>query len=714
MGQTVLHGLDALKNWNKKSEEKPAEKSEEKKPALPEKPYNQKLATAPYNFVDLPTDILASPLDAYRDVFLSGDQKAIRKAFREYLEKSEGGTHDGYIDLDVESLTPIFIGGSISSFAPAGKPIIPGSTIRGMVKNLFKIGTLGAMRAEEDFHDRHLYFRCIMAQNNAAKWQEELHELYKGQMTDGTKSKTKSGFLIRTKEGWFICPMKESRTSERCLIAEFEARTGNIVDPGMKDVRVFWDENAAIAYAISGKTKGDVYFENWDQYNDYKEETKRIAEKNASAADVRRRKVGKQFVLQYPLAEVDWDVARRIPVDEGVVQEYRDDKNRRGVNLLKLCSNVGKRKGGSIDDKRLQEIFPEAPKDIEIIAPCCYLPDEQSGVVRSFGHGHYFRVAYPFPISNAVKTELRDQPTIDFADALFGATLRKKESLGMRQKPLWASRVFFEDAHAVGNVKAANKSERTHPLVGPNPTSYQLYLKQPQGVETGDTDTLTTWGSPDAEIRGYKLYWHRPKASWIASKEEKDQDKGKKPEEQMTHEIMPLLEGNRFKARIRFCNLSDVELGALLSVFHPNGAAQLDCKLGHAKSLGFGSVRIKPTLFVENADKYAQLFGGDGWNKTVEANDGATYMEAFQKYVEGKGMDGEWRHINNGLLAKMLDWQNAVENPEQWNKNTSPMAGNVKTGDVNSRYKSRACLPEIGKMVKTKKTKDKEKRKKKS
>ena len=57
----------------------------------------------------------------------------------------------------------------------------------------------------------------------------------------------------------------------------------------------------------------------------------------------------------------------------------------------------------------------------------------------------------------------------------------------------------------------------------------------------------------------------------------------------------------------------------------------------------------------------------------------------------------------------MLDWENTKAIPD-WNKRTAPMSGNVKTDEVDSRYISRARLPEINEVVKSdRKAKDKKK-----
>ena len=82
------------------------------------------------------------------------------------------------------------------------------------------------------------------------------------------------------------------------------------------------------------------------------------------------------------------------------------------------------------------------------------------------------------------------------------------------------------------------------------------------------------------DIRGYKMYWHkRGLAKWeIDSPDNKIE--GMIP-------IRPLKQGNVFKGRIRFTDLSEVELGALLKVFALGANDdELYYKLGQGKSLG--------------------------------------------------------------------------------------------------------------------------------
>ncbi|MBR3745560.1 MAG: hypothetical protein IKN27_01205 [Selenomonadaceae bacterium] len=173
----------------------------------PQKNFSQP-PTAPYNFVSLPKKVLPAQFQNVDD-------------FKEHVTSAQ--TVSGEILLDIETLTPLFIGGNESkNFAPVGKPIIPGSSLRGMFKNIFKIVTCGAFRGEstaqkkgEDFNDEHIYFRCIMGVGRYP-WTKSLNKLYNGRMIHSFKGKdgkivpaksARPGFLIHTSDNKiFIAP----------------------------------------------------------------------------------------------------------------------------------------------------------------------------------------------------------------------------------------------------------------------------------------------------------------------------------------------------------------------------------------------------------------------------------------------------------------------------------------------------------------------------
>lgn len=215
--------------------------------------------------------------------------------------------------------------------------------------------------------------------------------------------------------------------------------------------------------------------------------------------------------------------------------------------------------------------------------PCHFLYEDNQ--VTAFGHGQFFRIPYKNAIGDVVPQNLQDEKIIDFADAVFG----RKEN--------WASRVFFEDAAPTAKISTL-ETAAAHPLMQPNPTSYQLYLKQ-------GGETLTHWDKDKAPLRGYKLYWHNQIWDWKDNSNARD-DLAKK--------LTSLKHKTKFISKIRFQNLSAVELGALLMIFDLNGAENPAYKIGMGKLFGFGSIKITPKLFIKNEDAYTgEIFDSEGF-----------------------------------------------------------------------------------------------------
>ncbi|MBR4383441.1 MAG: TIGR03986 family CRISPR-associated RAMP protein [Selenomonadaceae bacterium] len=648
----------------------------------PQKNFSQP-PTAPYNFVSLPKKVLPAQFQNVDD-------------FKEHVTSAQ--TVSGEILLDIETLTPLFIGGNESkNFAPVGKPIIPGSSLRGMFKNIFKIVTCGAFRGEstaqkkgEDFNDEHIYFRCIMGVGRYP-WTKSLNKLYNGRMIHSFKGKdgkivpaksARPGFLIHTSDNKiFIAPSiyKSDRKNDRILIREYEEKY-NVTIPERNSSRIAWD--GGTAYIITGSQKFDKLY----------------CEKCYArlSNDEEKKKAGKQFIRFTKIDYLDWCREHWFEVSDEVLASYRHDRNRKGVDLVPRDED-GKKVAGTLGREELKNLVGEnLPRDVVSLIPCHFL--EERGQVTAFGHGQCFRIPYQRRISDAVK--ISGNESVDFADALFGS------------KELWASRVYFEDAAPVEKISTL-ETAKAHPLMQPNPTSYQLYLKQDGKGE------LVHWDIKSAQIRGYKLYWHKP-ADWKATafelrenqkrlnpdkkpltKEMTPPDTGKRPEEKkepLTKDMTPLNTGNKFTSKIRFKNLSSVELGALMMIFDLNGAKNLAYKIGQGKPFGFGSVRITPKLFVENESTYTKLFDGDGWQNPCREKNPAEYLDAFKKYLKTCGLFDAWQKVMDELKM-ILDFSPATK--KGWSNSVKQMSGTPKnfngkeTMELDERFKQRTPLPTI-------------------
>ena len=613
---------------------------------------NSQSATAPYNFVGLPDKPLSSEIDNATE-------------FAEHIKNH--GKFSGEIILDIETLTPLFFGGnskdSTITFSPTGDPIIAGSSLRGMLKNIFKIVTCGTFRGRtesqkkgEDFNDEHIYYRCLMGVGKYF-WTKDLNKEYNSRMTSNVKGKdgkfhpaknARCGFLIQTTDNeYYIAPSiyAHDRKTDRILIKEYEEKFNDRVQI-RNDSRVTW--HGREAYIITGSQK---YLYDEESYERLKD----------------KKSAGKQFIRFTKIDYVDW--SKRIELPDDVRKSYEHDRNRGGVDLFK--------DRGILKREELLTLVKNLPEDVKTLIPCHYL--EEGGQVTAFGHGQCFRIPYQKSIGDIVPSALNDKEfkIIDLADAIFG---RDKN---------WASRVLFDDAVPISEVRTLEKST-AHPLMQPNPTSYQLYLKQNLQQTNG---ILNHWDKLNAQIRGYKLYWHNAFADWKANESEKLLDAGKSADKRLTKEITPLAKGSKFQSKIRFKNLSEVELGALMMIFDLNGAKSPAYKIGMGKPFGFGSIRITPTLYIENADAYENIFDVNGWKNPYGAVDAKKYLDAFKNYVQMKEMTSIWEGVMKELNA-ILDWDKKPSSQK-----IKSMSGDTKNG-IDERFRQRTPLQTIFEVMK--------------
>ena len=171
-----------------------------------DEPDQQKAATAPYNFVPLNMSVVpADPLPTHD---------------RFYPDR-----FTGYIDCEITTLTPLYIRDSLTIeeyihqrklqekgkkwdksdfFSPAGKKRIPGSSIRGMVRNLVEIVSWSKFGF---FEDKNLYYRSFADISS-------LRDEYKKYMnpTDqsgGSTYKMSAGYLVKEGYRYYIYPAEK-------------------------------------------------------------------------------------------------------------------------------------------------------------------------------------------------------------------------------------------------------------------------------------------------------------------------------------------------------------------------------------------------------------------------------------------------------------------------------------------------------------------------
>ncbi|MEQ8192263.1 MAG: TIGR03986 family CRISPR-associated RAMP protein, partial [Candidatus Eremiobacterota bacterium] len=514
-------------------------------------------AHAPYNFVSL-------------------NDKVVEAEKRPDFNSYSGNT--GWIEVEIETKTPIYIRGTVAEdedksgkeakdvtkfFSPGGKTRIPGSSLRGMIRNLVEIVTFGKFSF---FDDKMLYFRGLADKSNLRK---EYQQRMSSQDKNSRKAIYKMSAGVLYKEGfyYFIKPVESYKQ-----ILKKEARQ---------------------KVSQTGKT--------YKEFNFYKLNEGYLV----VSGDMKNKK--RDWLISFPKQNVN-----PIPIPEEDVKNYNNDITRaeKVPNLIKLSAK------GEV--------------------PCFYVKWRKDRI--SFGHTGMFRLVYEKTIKEHISGQLQDNNKVDIAESIFG------------NEKTFAGRVFFEDIFMEENQNNVSMGEKTPKILSsPKPTTFQHYL-----VQTGDDIRQLNHYNTDASLRGYKLYWHKSGKNW----EEKNLAEIDKHKTQYTR-INPVREGIKFTGKIRFENLSDVELGALL--FSLDLPQECCHKIGMGKPLGLGSVKITPTLFLSDRKKrYESLF--TEWD-IQECKDINKFKKDFEKYIIEKTEEKKqnlWEVDRLKELKIMLNFQHGV------------------------------------------------------
>ena len=215
------------------------------------------------------------------------------------------------------------------------------------------------------------------------------------------------------------------------------------------------------------------------------------------------------------------------------------------------------------------------------------------------------RLRYQFSPFDLVPEEFRPGDSLEnlsFSERLFGTIgdNTKKDEGKKEELVALSGRVFFEDAKNYNFKMIDDKNLIILKAFGePHPTLTTFYL------DNTDKDYNDNEG---IHIRGRKFYWHhKDKIGTPFSKYRKsvEMPKDTKGENKFAYnsslELMDI--NNEFEFEVHFENLTDEELGVLIYAIELEDG--LLHKIGKGKAFGFGSCKIEIKEFLlENKDKY--------------------------------------------------------------------------------------------------------------
>ena len=309
-------------------------------------------------------------------------------------------------------------------------------------------------------------------------------------------------------------------------------------------------------------------------------------------------------------------------------------------------------------------------------------PAKPEGEVTLFGQSPNFRMPYSFNNDGAASSALdfvpdllKNKEIVDISEGIFGYVRDEKQSSQKKQSRT-GKVSFTEGICQESNLsqllmpEVADKKEGLIPkiLASPKPTTFQHYLVQ---TSTKKKELKHYASKPEKEtvIRGHKMYWHQGKSPdiWHPDPESATLT-------QITH-IRPIRPDITFEFRIKFENLSSVELGTLLWILRVAQDDNYRLSIGIGKPLGMGAIKVESDVFLHNRrSHYKSLFDSSGdWytGTTAPLSDAEkeNHIRMFEQYIlqslgeEDKANISQLRRIE--MLLTILEWKEALTETEQ-------------------------------------------------
>jgi CRISPR-associated protein (TIGR03986 family) len=600
----------------------------------------ERTAKAPYNFIPLPNKICS----VVEGSEINGERIKLWEKHDRYVS----GTHNGWIDLAITTLTPLFIRGAktrnnemwderTSRFRPEpytnrdGVPVIPGSSLRGMIRSIVEILSFSKIRSVTDERP---FFRTFAT--------GRLGTVYREKMTQGY-NKPVGGFIAKnTRNKWVIIPANE-------VLRIHHSRLGGCGIPTPANPNQNYHPSWGFQYKPC-----------WFQRD--AENRKKIDQIQFSARHGWEEGVlvltGHVQNKRYEFVFVGKNTANPVDIPDHIWQRFHEKEQ------LTQWQKEAFPVGGPMNANRKEKGYMRKDEPVFYLVRESEKKETNPSGLMFFGRAQMFRYPYDLSPRDLIPEELKNAG-LDIAEALFGIVAKGDDKKSFALK----SRVFFEDAVAEGdNPDWFEEVMVPQILASPKVTCFQHYLTQDG---TRDKEELTTYLKGDhTTVRGHKQYWHR----WdhqenldfvkvrvnnynnllLALQLPNANDK--------QHTVIRPVKGDvLFRGRVRFINLSDTELGALMSALE----LPADCahKLGMGKPLGLGSIRINARLnLVDRQVRY------NSWANTgSDSYDANSFVSAFQqRIIEHAKISGEAMDDNQDGLQKigrlqalyhMLNWE---------------------------------------------------------
>lgn len=521
---------------------------------------------APYNFVPLSNQVF-SPRWAEnlsQDVpFSDGVSGTI---ILNIVAKSPVFVRNGHTKEDKESSASDY---KSFSKTPDGRYFIPGTSIKGAVRNVLEIMSFGKIRLDKDrkfaqreWNNDKLYnlkskqkdFNCGWLKWNVSKgyYIENCGKPYR-------IAHTKLDKYFKTKGlGEKLFENKFSIASRFNLNDEVEYK-GQKYDP----------KTASYKYALTGGIKilGDLRFKNDVDYSKPRKENR-----------VEVSDVGFEGDIVFTGQPNQWRFPRPTTLTTNAGKFYDFVFKKMQNENIRLVSDEDFKKYESIYSKSVDwKLWINKITSSGI--PVFFRLDEQNEI---YDWGLAF--LYKLPYENTPYETLPPEHhcnDYDLADCMFGTNDKENSIKG---------RVSFGHALCIEQSPEVVGNAVRLVLSSPKASYYPTYIKQTG--RNGNVDTYETYN--DGVISGWKRYPVRRDVWGVST-----------GSDQLDTILYPLRKNTRFVSTVRFHNLKLCELGALLSALSFHGNEDCFHQLGQGKPFGYGKVKMSLALRI-NDERYGK------------------------------------------------------------------------------------------------------------
>lgn len=586
------------------------------------------MAMTPYNFIPFPKNIVYR-YEAFSD--LPAHNKKDAKEEPEALKT-------GWIDYQVETLSPLFIGnGQGEFFNIDGDYKIPGSTMKGKIRANAEI----LSHAQPQFIDDQKFWYRGLA-DKSIKLREEYIKTLKN-IPDSSQIKSieasvRAGYIQQKGSKYRIIPAKQDEKG--CYfqrIKESRLRNMKINSENCEEFfmykKIRWNDINKLkaqrnTREIDSLLRADKRNNRADNgslkaFKPYSKKVYYKLDEKGNVVDISTHSQGnwKEGYLtnssnlgnkQVHYLFFEADKTSEIPVSRDVVAQFKvnvEYRNSHEKRLFDVEESAGKtiRNMGNIDEN-LKPIFYQVKGD-------------SGNEVKVIGFTPYLKIPYRYSIC-ARHSQIAESK-IDYVQGLFGMTEPKA----------YKSRLIFDNLDLESpDVKTLDDIRL--PLMNPKPTSFQLYIKQ----TTDRLNELKNYNDEDFELNGYKFYYLKETTHEARINENQN---GNKSEAYLS--ILKPIENAVFKGKIHFKNLHDDELGLLLMALEPFKGSK--DSLGQGKPFGFGKVKIRVDKICfqqENSNEKSanlieeiqKIVANEPIGSVREEVDTEKYKELFKEKIE--------------------------------------------------------------------------------